>query len=195
MSLRNWPVSSVLLIFVSLVLLETCALVVTQASIPSNIDFLFYSQFDLYQTLFNADPRTALKYIFLEKPIVMILRVDPASQTFVWGQYYYLANLLLLVLLSTLIFLSLRRNVFKQCLPWIILIWLCLFYIRVASCCGADAYWWVEVVVRYVLLDPQGSFYHYVEIYEQIKLGIQSIQMVVFVVAMLMLFRKLRAAG
>jgi len=148
-------------LFIMIILIESSIISVVVGSIPNNIDLLFLQNIEMFAGLFNVNPAVALKLILINKPLLVIEKIDVSTGLQLWGLYVMPVSALILSALCLFLILLPVKRLTRHQWYWIVSSSVCLLisiiYLRVQACCTANPAWLVDVILLSRVFNPESN--------------------------------------
>lgn len=179
-------------LLVGFIFLQIVALSLVTWSLPNQISFPFFENAGFYFQLALSNPAAALELVFVQQPMLVVEKMDIASNNQVWGIYTMPITTVTLLLLA--IFTS-WMSPFKQLninsalfSSGMILIIISVYYLRVASCCTSSPSWLGEVLLLSMIFNPTVDNAFWQDVYLLLTPWLYMLQLLTFIIAITCLY-------
>lgn len=183
-----------LAILITLLVLEILVATVLIGSLPTDIFIYPFRRFDFYQILWQSSPWATVKLLLVEKAILIVEQRDNTGGIQLWGMFFFTTNLLLhgsVALLAGVGWTSGRfRTLNKPMMQFafgIFFLILASSYVRVATHCGPEPGWIVDVWLLSYVYDPLASP-NWSDIYQSVERLFVPTQTLLLIVGALLMF-------
>jgi len=181
-----------LVIFTSILLIETGIISLATWSLPNQIEFALLHNLTFFFELFSSNPSTAVDFLFIYKPVLIIQRIDPLSNSQAWG--IYIMPISTITLLTLCLFITWMKHSSSSPRLWFclflasILLSVSVFYLRAQACCTVNPAWLLDVILLSRIYNPVLNFDYWQDIYLLIMPWLKTIQLLMASVSLLILY-------
>jgi len=181
-----------LVIFTSLLLIETAIISLATWSLPNQIEFALLHNLRFFFELFSSNPSTAVDLLFIYKPVLIIQKIDPLSSSQAWGIYIMPISTITLLTLALFITWMKHSSSSPRSWSWLflasILLSVSVFYLRIQACCTVNPAWLLDVVLLSRIYNPMLNSVYWQDIYLLITPWLRTIQLFMASISLLILY-------
>lgn len=181
-----------LVIFTSILLIETGIISLTTWSLPNQIEFALVHNLKFFFELFSSNPSAAANLLFIYKPVLIIQRIDPLSNSQAWGIYVMPISTITLLTLSLFITWMKHSSSSPRSWNWLflasIMLSISVFYLRIQACCTVNPVWLLDVILLSRIYNPLLDSIYWQDIYLLITPWFKTIQLLMATVSLLILY-------
>jgi len=181
-----------LVIFASILLIETGIISLATWSLPNQIEFALLHNLKFFFELFSSNPSAAIDLLFIYKPVLIIQRIDPLSNSQAWGIYVMPISTITLLILALFITWMKHSSSSPRLWAWLflasILLSASVFYLRAQVCCTVNPAWLLDVILLSRIYNPVLNSVYWQDIYLLITPWFKTIQLLMATVSLLILY-------
>lgn len=174
-----------LLMLVGLILCELIFMAAFTGYMPTKIKFLLWENIDFLLVYFRGEPLDTLKFVFIDKPLIVIESRQQAPSTVIWGLHYYSYTVIVHVVIAIVLAQQVRASPpIRAKLRYFqlggsgLLVFSSL-YLYLSSCCTGEASWILHTWFLSLVFNPITATESMIELYELVHNGFIWMQILI----------------
>jgi len=190
--LRTFMLGGIL--FPALLIIVNVLSALLLGGLPNGVQFQATTNLAFLQILWQSNPWETVKLVLVDKPLVVVERLDHGTGLQVWGMFYYAGAVLMYLLVSAFIALhwrALRNSTTKQRVLFAAgtaTVLIGVTYMQHAACCTSGPGWALEAWLRTKAYTPNPGGLNWVLVYQRMKPWLPALQTGLLVGGMAMLY-------
>jgi hypothetical protein len=180
--------------FPALLMIVSVLFALLLGGLPNGVQLQATSNPAFLQILWQSNPWETVKLVLVDKPLVVVERLDHGSGLQVWGMFYYAGAVLMYLLVSAftaLYWRGLRNSTTRQRVLFAAgtaAVLIGVTYVQHAACCGSGPGWVLETWLRAKAYTPNPGAMNWVLVYQRMQPWLPALQTGVLVGGMAMLY-------
>jgi len=137
---------------------EIAALSLVTFSLPNQINFEFLYNLEIYSQLFYSNPASTLNLLLINKPVLIIQKVNDLGDAQLWG-IYIMPVTVIAWLAASVFFVQLKKispsmNIIGWMVGASLMLIISVFYLRIQTCCTESPAWLLDVMILSRVFNP-----------------------------------------
>jgi len=137
---------------------EVAVLSLVTFSLPNQIKFEFIYNLDIYSQLFYSNPVSVIKILLVNKPVLIVQKVNELGGTQLWGVYIMPVTVIAWLAVAVF-FVQLQKTspswkIFGGLVVACLMLIISVFYLRIQTCCTESPAWILDVFILSRVFNP-----------------------------------------
>ncbi len=162
-------------------------------SLPNKINFYRLDDLRVFVDLFWVSPVAAIELQLIQKPLIIIQKVNVSDGAQLWGVYIMPISMLVWFVFSVFILQIKKISHSMKVWKWLgiaaALFIASVFYLRIQSCCTETPLWVFDVMILSRVFNPLLNSMFWQEVYLSVSPWFETMQLAILAMGVVILYK------